>query len=459
MVLVVAVLPTRVDAATEEVKFEDPVLEKAIRKSLNLREGKVLDNLTLQSLQTLKPIKEEKIKSLKGLEKASNLLNLILPDQEIVDISPLQGLDKLELLILNNNQIKNICPAVNLTHLSDFDVSNNQIENIDCMEQSKAFLELRVNGNPVDDIQSIIDVKNLRELNIDQYNLNDKSQTLLSKLSYSGVVINQPRNYGQYVYDYLSVIINNDRVLFDKKVYVEEDIAFVQLRPLFEKLGFSVKWDEATNSVSADKDGVRLLMKIDDKIAKRNGTSIEMSNAPRLIDGYLFIPIQFVADAIGQDVAIDKELKRYYFVSRSNKVIASKDGSSQITVSGKWIYKDYVGDDNTLYFENNGSKIVLNVKPKRGVGSLDTFTETEVNFTKLFNELNNVSEIISLKVNGLNARQITYNEERLWGPTQITKTYIEGKNNFYILDFLTLEEYQEQLIKEDKEILQSFKEI
>ncbi|MNN85085.1 hypothetical protein D3C81_2023280 [compost metagenome] len=43
-------------------------------------------------------------------------------------------------------------------------------------------------------------------------------------------------------------------------------------------------------------------MTIGDKAVKRNGVSIELEAAPRLINGYIMVPARFVGEAFGAKV-------------------------------------------------------------------------------------------------------------------------------------------------------------
>src|SRR4028118_665180 len=63
-------------------------------------------------------------------QKLSGFTELILPNNEIRDIKPLESLTKLNLLSLNNNQIRDITPLESLTNLTYLYLNNNQISDI-----------------------------------------------------------------------------------------------------------------------------------------------------------------------------------------------------------------------------------------------------------------------------------------------------------------------------------------
>jgi internalin A len=60
-------------------------------------------------------------------QKLSGFTELILPNNEIRDIKPLESLTNLNLLSLNNNQIRDITPLESLTNLTYLYLNSNQI--------------------------------------------------------------------------------------------------------------------------------------------------------------------------------------------------------------------------------------------------------------------------------------------------------------------------------------------
>ncbi|MFS8120047.1 MAG: leucine-rich repeat domain-containing protein, partial [Microcoleus sp.] len=61
-------------------------------------------------------------------QKLSSLTGLVLDNNQISDIKPLESLTNLTDIYLDNNQIKDIKPLESLTNLTDIYLDNNQIK-------------------------------------------------------------------------------------------------------------------------------------------------------------------------------------------------------------------------------------------------------------------------------------------------------------------------------------------
>ena len=77
--------------AEEPVHFEDPQLKAAVEEALGVSDPTPVDMLALTSLNA----ESKGIVDLNGLESAYNLETLLLGDNQIADISPLEGLSRL----------------------------------------------------------------------------------------------------------------------------------------------------------------------------------------------------------------------------------------------------------------------------------------------------------------------------------------------------------------------------
>jgi Mg-chelatase subunit ChlD len=73
----------------------------------------------------------------------------------------------------------------------------------------------------------------------------------------------------------------------------------VPFRAIFESLGATVKWDGATQTVTATKEGKTIILKIGSTTAYVNGVPVTLSAAPQLINGSTMVPIRFVSEALG----------------------------------------------------------------------------------------------------------------------------------------------------------------
>ncbi len=121
----------------------DILVKKAGTNNCKLADEK-LSNLTELELVG------NKIVDLRPLASFKKLTALFLEDNQIVDLSPLANLTNLTSLRLGVNKISDIKPLANLTKLKDLSLHNNQIRDIKPLSKLKKMFVLQVSDNPID---------------------------------------------------------------------------------------------------------------------------------------------------------------------------------------------------------------------------------------------------------------------------------------------------------------------
>ncbi|TRV43863.1 MAG: leucine-rich repeat domain-containing protein [Microcystis panniformis Mp_MB_F_20051200_S9] len=94
----------------------------------------------------------------------TNLQELSLRDNQIVDITPLANLTNLQELYLVDNQIVDITPLANLTNLVKLNLRQNQIVNVNALANLTKLTNLDLQTNQIIDITSLINLTNLEIL-------------------------------------------------------------------------------------------------------------------------------------------------------------------------------------------------------------------------------------------------------------------------------------------------------
>ena len=97
----------------------------------------------------------------------------------------------------------------------------------------------------------------------------------------------------------------------------DDDITMVPMRSIFEALGADVEWDEATRTVTAEKDGVEVLLTIDSAAVMIFGTdgsvNVLTAESPAVIvEDHTMIPARIVAEALGCSVEWDAQSETVY---------------------------------------------------------------------------------------------------------------------------------------------------
>jgi hypothetical protein len=98
------------------------------------------------------------------------------------------------------------------------------------------------------------------------------------------------------------VNVDNEAVIYDAAPVIRNDRTLVPIRIITEALGGKVDWNGATKEVT---------LSINDKEIKMTiGKTLEKCGvAPVIIDGRTFVPVRFVADELGAEVAWDEATK------------------------------------------------------------------------------------------------------------------------------------------------------
>jgi hypothetical protein len=120
----------------------------------------------------------------------------------------------------------------------------------------------------------------------------------------------------QELYDKLHWMKNAPYIKLDGKILgfeqcpiVEEDRTLVPMRFLFEQMGAEVDWDAATQTATAEQDNQVVAFGIGARTATVNEVPADMDVAPQLVNGKTMVPLRFLSENLGYDVAWDAETR------------------------------------------------------------------------------------------------------------------------------------------------------
>ena len=160
-------------AQEEAVYFADPNLEAAIREAIGKPAGPIYPSGLRRCAYLYASGKD--IADLTGLEHASSLRQLGLPNNQINDISTVANLASLTWLDLGSNPISDISPLASLTSLTLLWLPSNQISDISHLASLTKLVNLDLSANLIDDIRPLFRLNRLGVLTLASNRVSDIS--------------------------------------------------------------------------------------------------------------------------------------------------------------------------------------------------------------------------------------------------------------------------------------------
>jgi hypothetical protein len=104
--------------------------------------------------------------------------------------------------------------------------------------------------------------------------------------------------------------VNGVNKIMDVAPYIKAGRTYVPVRYLGEALGADVAWDEVTKTVTLTKGDKSVVLEIGSTIAKVNGADVQMDVAPEIVNGRTMLPARWVAEGLGYAVGWNEVLKQ-----------------------------------------------------------------------------------------------------------------------------------------------------
>ena len=101
----------------------------------------------------------------------------------------------------------------------------------------------------------------------------------------------------------IRVTINGAPLTLDVAPTIQNGRTLVPMRAIFEALGATVHWDDATSVIRAYRREDAIVLQLGNRTAWVNGPSRQIDVAPVAVAGRTMVPLRFVAEALGAEVA------------------------------------------------------------------------------------------------------------------------------------------------------------
>ncbi|MBQ8525555.1 MAG: hypothetical protein IJ460_02380 [Clostridia bacterium] len=122
-------------------------------------------------------------------------------------------------------------------------------------------------------------------------------------------------------YETVEVVINGEKMNFDSPAIIKESRTLVPLRGIFESLNATVEWDDATQTVTAVRDGIIITLTIGGNKMMVNNRTVELDVPAQLVNDRTYVPARAVSEALNANVQWDDASRT---VSINNYYLSAK---------------------------------------------------------------------------------------------------------------------------------------
>lgn len=102
--------------------------------------------------------------------------------------------------------------------------------------------------------------------------------------------------------DNITIYVNEQILQCDVAPYIESGRIMVPMRKIFEALNAKVDWEGTTQTITATKDDIEIMLQINNSTMKNNGIDKTLDVAPLIVGGSTFVPIRAVSQSLKADV-------------------------------------------------------------------------------------------------------------------------------------------------------------
>lgn len=115
-----------------------------------------------------------------------------------------------------------------------------------------------------------------------------------------------------YADDNITVFVNGEQVITDTPAVVVSGTTMLPFRSIFNALGVSndsIKWNSGSKSIEVRSGDKYIFLAIGNSAALLNESLITLNVAPYISNGSTLVPVRFVSESLGADVAWDSTTK------------------------------------------------------------------------------------------------------------------------------------------------------
>lgn len=105
----------------------------------------------------------------------------------------------------------------------------------------------------------------------------------------------------------IKVTYNGQHIYFDQQPIMQSNRVMVPIRAIFETMGYTVTWDQETQTAYADHGTRSIAITVGDSVIRHADGTYTCDVAPMNVAGRILVPVRAVADLSGHTITWDQE--------------------------------------------------------------------------------------------------------------------------------------------------------
>lgn len=101
---------------------------------------------------------------------------------------------------------------------------------------------------------------------------------------------------------YIPIFVNGQEISTDQAPRIQSGRTLVPFRSIFQALGCTVDWNNATRTVTGTKNGTTVSLTIGSNVMYKNGSPVYLSVPAKIINGRTMVPVRAISEAFGASV-------------------------------------------------------------------------------------------------------------------------------------------------------------
>ena len=203
--------------------------------------------------------------------------------------------------------------------------------------------------------------------------MNNITKKLLSIFSASAIAVSMlPGAFASN--DGINVIVDGNALQIaegDTRPFIEDGRTLVPMRAIFEALGATVEWDDATKTVTSASDNGSIEMTVGSDIIKINGVDTKVDVPAKIVGGRTVVPVRVISEGLNCKVIWSQETQTVTITSCDPLSLWTESATAKAALTN---YMDEITDESSDKF--------IPIQSRIAVFDLDgtLFCETDPNY-------------------------------------------------------------------------------